>query len=67
MSYIQIQWNRSRTGGKLGYAHLAESVWNARKKRSVQRRVYLGKLDNDGTDVIITKGFPSRAGVTVPL
>jgi len=67
MSYIQIQWNRSRTGEKLGYAHLAESVWNQRKKRSVQQRVYVGKLENDGTDVVISKGFSSRAGFRIPL
>ena len=67
MSYLQVQRNPGRRGQELSYAHLAASVWSSEKKRSVQRRLYLGRLSEDGTEVVISKGFPSRSGTHIPV
>ncbi len=67
MSFIQLQKNRSKDGRQFTYVHLASSVWRGRKKTPKQERIYLGRLDESGREIIISKGFPSRFQESVPL
>ena len=66
MSYIQIQEKHGGGPKALPAVHVAESVWNAEKRRPVQRRRYIGRLTPDG-NVIVSKGYPNRSGERVPL
>lgn len=67
MSYLQVQRNQDRGSRQLAYVHLAHTVWLPEKKRPAQRRLYLGRLDQSGTEVIISKGFPGRCGTRIAL
>lgn len=67
MSYVQVQSNRDRVGRKATYVHVASSEWDPVKRRSVQRRLYVGKLDPGGTEVVLSKGFGSGGGRRVSL
>jgi hypothetical protein len=67
MSYLQLQRNRGRGSRQLTYVHLAHTVWLPDKQRPVQKRLYLGRLDQSGTEVIISKGFPARYGTRIAL
>lgn len=60
MSFIQVQKNKGKNGKELSYVHLAKSVYRGKRKTPKQERIYLGKLDENGREVIISKGFPSR-------
>lgn len=62
MSYLQIQRNLTKQGHKLPYVHVARSVWDPRRKRSVQKRVYVGRSDESGEQVIVSKGYPAHGG-----
>ena len=67
MSFLQIQKSRGRDGGHLSYVHLASSVWRKDKKSPMQERIYIGRLDEGGREIIISKGFPGRFGESVSL
>ena len=67
MSYLQIQRNQRKKGGQFVYVHLARSVWDAVRGRSVQRRVYLGRLEASGLRLVLSKGSALRRGVAVEL
>ncbi|NCB64501.1 MAG: hypothetical protein EOM52_13110, partial [Clostridia bacterium] len=67
MSYVQVQTNRDGGGRETAYVHVATSEWDAAKGRSVQRRLYVGKLAPGGSDVLLSKGFGAGAGARVAL
>jgi transposase len=67
MAYVQIQKNRGRGGRELVYVHVAGSRWDRRKKRSKQERFYIGRLDADTGDVILSKGLGPAGGGRVAL
>ncbi|MCW4047587.1 MAG: transposase, partial [Candidatus Bathyarchaeota archaeon] len=67
MSFIQLQKNRRKDGRQFTYVHLASSVWRGKKRTPKQERIYLGRLDESGREIIISKGFPSRFQEKVPL
>ena len=48
MSYLQVQRNQGTAGGRLAYVHVARSVWDPVRGRSVQRRIYIGRLEASG-------------------
>jgi hypothetical protein len=56
MSYIQIQ-KGGRNGKKHAkYVHLAWNEWDSQKRQSVQRRLYVGRIGDDGK-VVVNKKF----------
>ena len=65
MSYVQVQTNRDGEGREATYVHVATSECDAVKRRSAQRRLYIGKLDPGGADVLLSKGFGSGGGARV--
>ncbi len=67
MSFIQLQKNRRKDGRQFTYVHLASIMWRDRKKTPKQERIYLGRLDKSGREIIISKGFPSRFQESVSL
>lgn len=67
MSYLQIQKNRQQKGKEFTYVHLATSVWDVHKGHSIQKRICLGRLDADGEQLMLSKGSPARAGITVTI
>ena len=67
MGYLQVQRNTRREGGRFEYVHLAKSVWDAGRGRSVQKRVYVGRLDRSGKRLVLSKGYGGRGGTTVEL
>ena len=67
MSYLQIQRNRGGTGEELAYVHLARSLWDPARGRSVQRRVYVGRLEQSGERLVLSKGYGARSGQIVEL
>jgi hypothetical protein len=67
MSYLQTQRNRGRKGGEFAYVHLARSVWDPSRGRSVQKRVYVGRLDPSGKHLVLSKGYGVRSGERVEL
>jgi hypothetical protein len=67
MSYLQIQRNRGKPGRQFAYVHLTRSVWNPAKRRSVQQRVYVGRLESSGERLWLSKGFGGRGGTVVAL
>ncbi len=67
MSFIQVQKNRLKDGREFAYVHLASSVWRGTRKPPKQDRIYLGRLDRNGEEIIISKGFPARFGEKIPL
>jgi hypothetical protein len=67
MSYLQVQRNRGKKGSEFAYVHLARSVWDPARGRSVQRRVYVGRLDASGRRLVLSKGYGLRSGEAVEL
>ena len=67
MSYLQMQRNQRKQGGQFVYVHLARSVWDAVRGRSVQRRVYLGRLEASGERLVLSKGYALHRGAAVEL
>jgi hypothetical protein len=67
MSFLQIQKSKGRDGRPFSYVHLASSVWRKKKKSPKQERIYIGKLDKGGREIIISKGFPARFGERIAL
>jgi hypothetical protein len=66
MSFLQIQKIKDGNGRQFSYVHLASSVWRKKKKSPKQERIYIGRLDKDGREIIISKGFPARSGESIP-
>ena len=67
MSYLQVQRNRGKRGGQFAYVHVARSVWDPVRGRSVQRRAYVGRLEAEGGRLVLSKGYGARSGETVEL
>jgi len=67
MSYLQVQRNRGKKGGQFAYVHLARSVWDPVRGQSVQRRVYLGRVEAAGGRLVLSKGYGARSGEAVEL
>jgi hypothetical protein len=67
MSYLQIQRNRGKKGGQFAYVHLARSAWDPTKGRSVQKRVYVGRLETAGRRLVLSKSYGLRSGEAVEL
>lgn len=57
MSYFQIQLGGKSNAKGAKYVNLAWSKWDKVKKRSVQKRLYIGKLTEDEQGVLINKRF----------
>jgi len=66
MSYIQIQGGGRANAKGSKYVHLAWNEWDAARRRSVQRRFYVGRLVDEG-EVIVNKRFSGRDDMRVPL
>ena len=56
MSYIQVQEGGKANTKRAKYVHLAWNEWDARRRRSVQRRFYVGRIAEDGA-VVVNKRF----------
>jgi hypothetical protein len=66
MSYVQIQQGGSANNKHAKYVHFAWNKWDARRRRSVQRRFYIGRLTANG-EVILSKRFAGDHEVRIPL
>jgi hypothetical protein len=66
MSYVQVQdgGEANKKGAK--YVHFAWNEWDAKRRRSVQRRFYVGRIADDG-DVIVNKRFSGGGDVRVTM
>ena len=67
MSYLQLQPNSSPTGRKTDYVYMAWSQWNAKKRYSVQKRFYVGRVDDKRENVLINKKFTGGEKILLPL
>jgi len=67
MSFLQLQQKNLVGDKKEKYAYMASSQWNAQKKRSEQKRFYIGRLDADGTHIIISKRFAGNEKILVSI
>ena len=67
MSYLQLQPSSSTEGRKTVYAHMAWSRWDEKKRHSVQGRFYVGRIDDQGENVIINKKFTGGGKIILPL
>jgi hypothetical protein len=67
MSYLQVQpGGKSNARGAM-YVNLAWSEWDSAKKRSVQKRFYVGKMAPGGEEVLVNKRFTGGGELRVPL
>ena len=67
MSFLQWQQKNLVGDKKEKYAYMASSQWNAQKKRSEQKRFYIGRLDADGTHIVISKRFAGNEKILVSI
>ena len=67
MSYIQIQQGGKANSKDAKYVNLAWNEWDSGRKRSVQRRFYVGRLAPGGEDVLVNKRLAGRSDLRVPL
>lgn len=67
MSFLQIQKNRSKDGTDFTYVYLTSSKWQPKKKYPRQQRTYLGRLDESGEQVIISKSFTGNRKKSVKI
>jgi hypothetical protein len=67
MSYVQVQPGGRANAKGAKYVNLAWNEWDPKRKRSVQRRFYVGRMDPAGEDVLINKRFTGGGDVRVPL
>jgi hypothetical protein len=67
MSYVQIQPGGKSNAKGAKYVNLAWNEWDPKRKRSVQRRFYVGRIAPGGQDVLINKRFTGGGDVRVPL
>ena len=66
MSYIQVQKGGRANRKRAKYVHLAWNEWDANRRRSVQRRFYVGRIA-EGGEVIFNKRFSGGGDVRVTL
>jgi hypothetical protein len=67
MSYVQIQKGGKSNAEGSKYVNLAWNEWDPKRKRSVQRRFYVGRMAGDGGDVLVNKRFSGGAEIRVSL
>lgn len=67
MSYVQIQPGGKSNAKGAKYVNLAWNEWDPSRKRSVQRRFYVGRITPDGEDVLLNKRFTGGGQMRVPL
>jgi hypothetical protein len=67
MSYVQIQPGGKSNAKGAKYVNLAWNEWDPKRKRSVQRRFYVGRIASGGEDVLINKRFTGGGDVRVSL
>jgi hypothetical protein len=67
MSFLQWQHKNLADGKKERYAYMASSQWNAQKKRSEQKRVYIGRLAANDTHIMISKRFAGNEKILVSI
>lgn len=67
MSYVQIQPGGKANSKGAKYVNLAWNEWDPGRKRSVQRRFYVGRLAPDGEDVLVNKRLAGCSDLRVPL
>lgn len=67
MSFLQLQQKELSDGKKEKYAYMTSSKWNIHKKRSEQKRFYIGRLNTAATHVIITKTFSGNENIFLPI
>lgn len=64
MSYIQIQKGTLGKKEEAKYVHLAWNEWDPEKRRSVQRRFYVGRIGDDGK-VLVNKKFAGDKDIRI--
>jgi hypothetical protein len=67
MSFLQLQQKNLADDKKEKYAYMASSHWNTHKKRSEQKRFYIGRLDVDETHIIISKRFAGNEKILLSI
>jgi hypothetical protein len=67
MSFLQLQQKKLKDDKKEKYAYMASSQWNTHKKRSEQKRFYIGRLTVDETHIIISKRFAGNDKILLPV
>jgi transposase len=67
MSYIQIQPGGKANAKGAKYVNLAWNEWDSERKRSLQRRLYVGRLTPCGREVILNKRFSGGKEMRLPL
>ena len=67
MSYVQVQPGGKSNAKGAKYVNLAWNEWDPKRKRSVQRRFYVGRIAPDGEGVLVNKRFTGGGDVRVPL
>jgi hypothetical protein len=67
MSYVQVQPAGKSNAKGAKYVNLAWNEWDPKKKRSVQRRFYVGRIAPDGEGVLVNKRFTGGGDVRVSM
>jgi hypothetical protein len=67
MSYVQVQPGGKANAKGAKYVNLAWNEWDPKRKRSRQRRFYVGRIAADGKSVVLNKRFTGGGDVRVPL
>jgi hypothetical protein len=67
MSYVQIQPGGKANSKGAKYVNLAWNEWDPGRRRSVQRRGYVGRIAPGGDEVLVNKRLAGRADLRVPL
>jgi len=67
MSYVQVQPGGKANAKGAKYVNLAWNEWDPKRKRSVQKRFYVGRIASDGEDVLVNKRFTGGGEVRVPM
>lgn len=67
MSYVQVQPGGKSNAKGAKYVNLAWNEWDPKRKRSIQRRFYVGRITPEGDGVLLNKRFTGGGDVCVPL
>jgi hypothetical protein len=67
MSYVQVQPGGKSNAQGAKYVNLAWNEWDPKRKRSVQRRFYVGRMVPDGDAVLLNKRFTGGGEVRIPM
>ncbi len=67
MSYVQVQPGGKSNAKGAKYVNLAWNEWDPKRKRSVQRRFYVGRMAPDEEEVLLNKRFTGGGEVRVGL